>query len=147
MFSWLSATHLLPPHNTQLALVTPYDTPLQPVKITRGLLYLKKPMIYTSLCIMFLMQADTLRRQVGGGWALEIESFLGPVKWHRAHIIIIYAPMICPSNGSACIKNHYAKGHINLRCIGGFMYKSPRVILTGCKGVSYRAPNGNRLSA
>ncbi len=20
----------------------------------------------------------------GGGWALEIESFLGPVKWHRA---------------------------------------------------------------
>jgi hypothetical protein len=20
---------------------------------------------------------------VGGGWALEIESFLGPVKWHR----------------------------------------------------------------
>jgi hypothetical protein len=21
---------------------------------------------------------------VGEGWALEIESFLGPVKWHRA---------------------------------------------------------------
>jgi hypothetical protein len=30
------------------------------------------------------MRADTLRGQVGGGWALEIESFLGPVKWHRA---------------------------------------------------------------
>ncbi len=26
----------------------------------------------------------TGRRQVGGDWALEIESFLGPVKWHRA---------------------------------------------------------------
>ena len=33
---------------------------------------------------MFLMRANPLRRQVGGGWALEIESFLGPVKWHRA---------------------------------------------------------------
>jgi hypothetical protein len=39
------------------------------------------PMIYTSLCVMFLMRADTLRGQVGGGWALEISSFLGP-KWH-----------------------------------------------------------------
>ncbi len=27
---------------------------------------------------MFLMQADTLRGQVGGGWALEIESFFKP---------------------------------------------------------------------
>jgi hypothetical protein len=26
----------------------------------------------------------TLRGQVGGGWALEMESFLGPVKWHRS---------------------------------------------------------------
>jgi hypothetical protein len=38
---------------------------------------------------MFLMQADTLREEVlreevGGGWALEISSFLGPVKWYRA---------------------------------------------------------------
>jgi hypothetical protein len=32
---------------------------------------------------MFLMWADTLRGQMGGGWALEMESFLGPVKWHR----------------------------------------------------------------
>jgi hypothetical protein len=42
-------------------------------------------MIYTASCIMFLMRADTLQ-QVGGGWPLEIESFLGPVKWHRANI-------------------------------------------------------------
>ncbi len=31
--------------------------------------------------VMFLMR---VRGQVGGGWALEIESFLGLVKWHRA---------------------------------------------------------------
>jgi hypothetical protein len=33
---------------------------------------------------MFLMRANPLRGPVRGGWALEIESFLGPVKWHRA---------------------------------------------------------------
>jgi hypothetical protein len=32
-------------------------------------------MIYTAQCIMFLMRADPLRGQVGGGWTLEIESF------------------------------------------------------------------------
>ncbi len=30
------------------------------------------------------MRAYPLLGQVGGGWALEFESFLGPVKWHRA---------------------------------------------------------------
>ena len=33
---------------------------------------------------MFWMHAYPLRGQVGGGWALEFKSFLGPVKWHRA---------------------------------------------------------------
>ncbi len=38
-------------------------------------------MIYTAPCIMFLMRAYPkciypLRGQVGGGWALEIDSFL-----------------------------------------------------------------------
>ncbi len=33
---------------------------------------------------MFWMQAYPLRGQEGGDWALEIESFLAPVKWHRA---------------------------------------------------------------
>jgi hypothetical protein len=41
-------------------------------------------MIYTAPCIMFWMRAYPLRGQVGGGWALEFKSFLGPVKWHRA---------------------------------------------------------------
>jgi hypothetical protein len=30
------------------------------------------------------MRADTLRGQVGGGWALETKTFLAPMKWHRA---------------------------------------------------------------
>jgi hypothetical protein len=42
------------------------------------------PMIYTTLCIMFWMRAYPLQGQVGGDWALEVKSFLGPVKWHRA---------------------------------------------------------------
>ncbi len=36
------------------------------------------PMIYTAPCVMFLVRADTLWGQVGGGWALEIEIFFGP---------------------------------------------------------------------
>ncbi len=42
------------------------------------------PMNNTALCIMFWMRAYPLQGQVVGGWTLEIESFLGPVKWHRA---------------------------------------------------------------
>jgi hypothetical protein len=33
--------------------------------------------------VMLLMRATPLRGQVGGGWNLEIETFLGYVKWHR----------------------------------------------------------------
>ncbi len=42
------------------------------------------PVIYTRPCIMFWRSGYTLRGEVGGGWALEFPSFLGPVKWHRA---------------------------------------------------------------
>jgi hypothetical protein len=41
-------------------------------------------MIYGAPYAMLLMQANPLRGQVGGGWALEVETFLGPVNWHRA---------------------------------------------------------------
>jgi hypothetical protein len=41
------------------------------------------PVIYAAPCIMFLMRADPLRGQLGGGLAMEIEC-----------------------NGSARIKNH-----------------------------------------
>jgi hypothetical protein len=39
------------------------------------------PVIYTPLCIMFWRRGYTLLGEVGGGWALEFPSFLGP-KWH-----------------------------------------------------------------
>jgi hypothetical protein len=56
-------------------------------------------MIYTAPCVMFLMRADTLRGQVGGGWALEMESFLGPEKWHRADRRVPFgAPRFSPSD-------------------------------------------------
>jgi hypothetical protein len=42
------------------------------------------PMIYTGPYIMLLMRENPFRGQVEGGWALDIETFLGPVKWHRA---------------------------------------------------------------
>jgi hypothetical protein len=41
-------------------------------------------MIYTASCVMFWMRADPLRGQLGWTWVLEIETFLGPVKWHQA---------------------------------------------------------------
>jgi hypothetical protein len=42
-------------------------------------------MIYTAQCIMYWMHAYPLYLgKWEGGWALEIESFLGPVKWHQA---------------------------------------------------------------
>ncbi len=41
-------------------------------------------MIYTAPCIMYWMRTYPLRGEVGGGWALEFSSFLGPVKWERA---------------------------------------------------------------
>ncbi len=42
------------------------------------------PMIYTAVFLMLLMRANLLRGQLGSGWALEIETFLGPLKWHQA---------------------------------------------------------------
>ncbi len=51
---------------------------------SRRLLTIYAPVIYTAPCIMFWMGAYTLRGEVGGGWALEFPSFLGPVKWERA---------------------------------------------------------------
>ncbi len=42
------------------------------------------PVIYTAPCIMFWMGAYTLCGEVGGGWALDFPSFLGPMKWERA---------------------------------------------------------------
>ncbi len=37
-----------------------------------------------ALCVMLLMRAASITRASGRGWALEIETFLDPVNWHRA---------------------------------------------------------------
>jgi hypothetical protein len=41
-------------------------------------------MIYTTPFVMSLMRADPLRGHVEGSWALEINTFLSPMKWQRA---------------------------------------------------------------
>jgi hypothetical protein len=46
--------------------------------------------------VFVLMREDPLRGQVGGGWALEIESFLGPVKKHRADRRVPLGPKKMP---------------------------------------------------
>jgi hypothetical protein len=43
--------------------------------------------LYSPCIMMFWMRANLLQGQVGGDWALEFESFLGPVKWHRSEQI------------------------------------------------------------
>ncbi len=65
---------------------------------------------------MFWMRAYPLRGQVGEGWSLEFESFLGPVKWQGADRRVPFGaqkpaksmaqpPPTCPSNGYARIQN------------------------------------------
>ena len=45
---------------------------------------------------MFWRRGYTLRGEVGGGWALEFPSFLGPVKWHRADRRVPFGPKKVP---------------------------------------------------
>ncbi len=85
------------------------------------------PMIYTAPSIMFWMRAYPLQGQVGGGWALEIESFLGRVKCHLADRRVLFGAQ-------------KTQGCINHWCIGGFIYKSPRRRIQGPGGGGW----GNR---
>ncbi len=45
------------------------------VERSRYIITIDAPMIYTAPCIMLWIRAYPLRGQVGGGWALEFESF------------------------------------------------------------------------
>jgi hypothetical protein len=49
-------------------------------------------MIYTAPVhnVLDACIAYPLRGEVGGGWALEFESFLGPLKWHRADRRVLF---------------------------------------------------------
>ncbi len=51
------------------------------------------PMIYTGPYVMLLMQTSPLQGQVGGGWALEIETFFGPCEMASSReAIAIWGP-------------------------------------------------------
>jgi hypothetical protein len=70
---------------------------------------------YTALCIMFWMRAYPLLGQMGRGWALEIESFLDPVKWHQADRQVPFGAqkheMVMHASKTLC------RRHVNHRCI------------------------------
>ncbi len=55
--------------------------------------------LYIPVCNA-LMGANPLRGQVGGGWAMEIETFLGPVKWHRTVRRVPFGAQKCRFPGS-----------------------------------------------
>jgi hypothetical protein len=57
---------------------------VKPTPITFPIITIYATSIYTAPYIMFWKRAYPLRGEVGGGWALEFESFLGPVIWERA---------------------------------------------------------------
>jgi hypothetical protein len=67
------------------------------------------------------MRAYPLGGEVGGGLALEFESFLGPVKWHRADRRVPFGtqklenpraqpPPTSPPNGYARIRGKVGSG-------------------------------------
>ncbi len=63
-----------------------------------------------------LVACISITRASGGGKALEIESFLGPVKWHQANRRVPFGAQ---------------KTCINHRCLGGFMHKKPTREVSG----------------
>jgi hypothetical protein len=68
-------------------------------------------MMYTTPFVMFLrMWADTLCGQVGGGWALEMESFLGPVKWHQADRRVPFGAQITVFSATKRVTVRYHPG-------------------------------------
>jgi hypothetical protein len=77
------------------------------VSFTGSILVIYGPMISTALYVMLLMWANPLRGKVGGGWALEIETFLGPVKWHRA-----VRRMPCGAQNSQHVKQGPTLSHL-----------------------------------
>jgi hypothetical protein len=80
-------------------------------------------MIYKAPCVIYAGISIRVLGHVGGGWALEIQNFLGPVKWHRAVRRVPFGPQMPASKAlrtGPCV---------NQKSIGGFMYmKAHRAI-------------------
>jgi hypothetical protein len=121
---------------TVWALKPPNDTPLHPVKVTRGLLCIKTtyaPMIYTSLCVM-IFGAGTSITWASGRW-------LGPgnPEFFGSQMALAYRlDAISQGLKNSCFpgpnplplalvmylthRKHFARGRINHRCINSYCY-------------------------
>ncbi len=64
-------------HKLVTASLNFYKTAEQ-VSSTHRFIAIYGPLFYTAPYVMFMMREDPLRGRVGGGWDLEIETFLGP---------------------------------------------------------------------
>ncbi len=83
---------------------------IHPIKVTRGLVCIKQPMIYTALCIMFL----------GPKW----HSPIGSMTFHRAQKLENSRAQLLPtspSNGYARIQNIMHRAVYNRRCINSYI--------------------------
>ncbi len=66
-------------------------------------------MIYTAPCVMLLMRAASITWASGWGITLEIASFLGPVKWHRADMRVPFGSQMHKSNLIALLRKFRKK--------------------------------------
>ncbi len=60
------------------SIIYSYVNPFLLLKLRKSEITIYATMIYTAPCIMFWNRAYLLQGQVGGGWALDFKSFLGP---------------------------------------------------------------------
>jgi hypothetical protein len=78
-------------HKLVTASLNFYKTAEQ-VSLTQRFLAIYGPVIYTVSYVMFMMRVGPLRGQVGGGWALEIGTFLDPKKHSAVNFSYRAAP-------------------------------------------------------
>ena len=69
--------------------------------------------------------------EVGGGWALEFPSFLGPVKWEQADRRVPFGAQMAHKVIVPPKKNYIPK-FLKQRDIGNFMYQSAVVYCCCC---------------
>jgi hypothetical protein len=103
-------------------------------------------MIYTDPYAMLLMRANPLETGRGLGPGVEIKTFLGPVKWHRAlvechlgpkkvEISRDQTPPTCPHQKHyPGTRYRYVQGRINHMSKFSFIYMSFRGLLLGFGG-------------
>ncbi len=97
-------------------------------------------MIYTAPYIMFLMRADPLQGQVGGGWALEIETFWA--LWNGIEPLGVFH--LGPKKVSKCLK--MLRG--SWRRCGCSLSRGPRRDWQPCPRLSQRErPRGSDTPA